>query len=183
MEAAASSYAMPRRRLVRRFPCNSPLSSRAGPSPRARDRALKPPNLSPRPSPKAIVLIASDDNKGTLMARSTCPGRKFVRAAPSVDPPSPRLRSHCLHGGTHEDLVERHALRAADGEGDDVGDVVRRDRPVEGLLGDPLAVAWVMWSGSSVAVAPGSMTMTRTSGCSSTRSASDQPLIPHLVAA
>ena len=73
------------------------------------------------------------------MARSTCPGRKFVRAAPSVDPPSPRLRSHCLHGGTHEDLVERHALRAADGEGDDVGDVARRDGPVEGLLGDPLA--------------------------------------------
>jgi hypothetical protein len=46
-----------------------------------------------------------------------------------------------------------------------------------------LLAAWVMWSGSSVAVAPGSMTMTRTSGCSSTRSASDQPLIPHLVAA
>jgi len=39
-----------------------------------------------------------------------------------------------------------------------------------------LLSAWVMWSESSVAIAPGSMTMTRMSGCSSTRRASDQPL-------
>jgi hypothetical protein len=48
MEAAASSYAMPRRRLVRRFPCNSPLSSRAGPSPRG---TLSGPE-TPEPVPK-----------------------------------------------------------------------------------------------------------------------------------
>jgi hypothetical protein len=33
---------------------------------------------------------------------------------------------------------------------------------------------WVMWVGSSVATAPGSMTVTRTSGSSSLRSDSDQ---------
>jgi hypothetical protein len=32
-----------------------------------------------------------------------------------------------LRGGAYEDLVERHALRPADGEGDDVGDVLRGD--------------------------------------------------------
>jgi hypothetical protein len=46
-----------------------------------------------------------------------------------------------------------------------------------------LVSACVMWSVSSVATAPGSMTVTRMSGCSSWRNASDHPLIPHLVAA
>jgi hypothetical protein len=46
-----------------------------------------------------------------------------------------------------------------------------------------LASGLVMWSVSSVATAPGSMTMTRTPGWSSWRSDSDQPLMPHLVAA
>ena len=46
-----------------------------------------------------------------------------------------------------------------------------------------LVSAWVMWSVSSVATAPGSITITRTSGCSCWRSDSDQPFIPHLVAA
>jgi hypothetical protein len=46
-----------------------------------------------------------------------------------------------------------------------------------------LVCACVMWSGSSVATAPGSTTITRTSGCSSWRRASDQPLRPHFVAA
>jgi hypothetical protein len=43
-----------------------------------------------------------------------------------------------------------------------------------------LVSPWVMWSVSSVATAPGSMTMTRTSGWSSWRRASDQPLRPPL---
>jgi hypothetical protein len=34
------------------------------------------------------------------------------------------LVSHGLGGGAHEDLVERDALRPADGEGDDIGDVL-----------------------------------------------------------
>jgi hypothetical protein len=37
--------------------------------------------------------------------------------------------------------------------------------------------------GSSVATTPGSTSVTRTSGSSSSRSDSDQPLMPHLVAA
>jgi hypothetical protein len=45
-----------------------------------------------------------------------------------------------------------------------------------------LVCASVMWSVSSVATAPGSMIITRTSGWSAWRSASDQPLSPHLVA-
>ena len=40
-----------------------------------------------------------------------------------------------------------------------------------------------MWVGSSVATAPGSISVTRTSGSSSRRSDSDQPFMPHLVAA
>src|SRR5688500_11267413 len=40
----------------------------------------------------------------------------------------------------YEDLVERHALRPADGEGHDVGDVAWRDGPVEDILGGPLAL-------------------------------------------
>ena len=46
-----------------------------------------------------------------------------------------------------------------------------------------LAAASVLWSVSSVATAPGSIRVTRTAGWSSWRSASDQPFIPHLVAA
>jgi hypothetical protein len=42
--------------------------------------------------------------------------------------------------------------------------------------------SWVMCSGSSVATAPGSITITRTSGCSSSRKPSDQPPMPHLAA-
>jgi hypothetical protein len=41
----------------------------------------------------------------------------------------------------------------------------------------------VMWSVSSVATAPGSMSVTRTSGWSSWRRPSDQPPSPHFVAA
>jgi hypothetical protein len=41
----------------------------------------------------------------------------------------------------------------------------------------------VVWVGSSVATAPGSIRVTRTSGSSSRRSDSDQPFKPHLVAA
>ena len=41
----------------------------------------------------------------------------------------------------------------------------------------------VTWSGNSVATAPGLIRVTRTSGSSSRRSDSDQPLMPHLVAA
>jgi hypothetical protein len=43
--------------------------------------------------------------------------------------------------------------------------------------------SWVMWSVSSVSTAPGSITVTRICGCSSSRSPSDQPFIPHFVAA
>ena len=46
-----------------------------------------------------------------------------------------------------------------------------------------LVSLWVMWSVSSVATAPGSITITRTSGCSCWRSDSDQPFTPHFVAA
>ena len=42
---------------------------------------------------------------------------------------------------------------------------------------------WVMWSVSSVATAPGSITITRTSGCNCWRNDSDQPFRPHFVAA
>ena len=59
----------------------------------------------------------------------------FAFCRPKQQPPavcrscaSPaRVRSHGLRGGADEDLVERHALRSADGEGDDVGDVLRGD--------------------------------------------------------
>jgi hypothetical protein len=40
-----------------------------------------------------------------------------------------------------------------------------------------------MWSVSSVATAPGSISITRMSGCSSRRNASDQSFMPHFVAA
>jgi hypothetical protein len=92
--------------------------------------------------------------------------------------------SHRLRGGAHDDLVERHALRPADGEGDDVGDVLR-GMPMSAVASSAarLLSAWVMWSASSVAMAPGSMTVTRMSGSGSTRRASDHPLIPQLVAA
>ena len=46
-----------------------------------------------------------------------------------------------------------------------------------------LVSPWVMCSGSSVSTAPGSITITRTPGCSCWRSDSDQPFMPHLVAA
>lgn len=56
-----------------------------------------------------------------------------------------------------------------------------------GLLARSLTNAseasWVMWLVRSVATAPGSITVTRMFGWSSWRSDSDQPLIPHLVAA
>jgi hypothetical protein len=73
--------------------------------------------------------------------------------------------SQGLGGGSDEDLVQRHAARPRDGEGDDLGDVVGGDRGgrVE-LLDSLLGLAVVMWSVSSVATAPGSMTITRTWG-------------------
>jgi hypothetical protein len=46
-----------------------------------------------------------------------------------------------LNGGAYEDFVERHALRPADGERDDVSDVAWGDRGVQELLGGLLAVA------------------------------------------
>src|SRR5205809_1869611 len=50
-------------------------------------------------------------------------------------------RLHGLCGGAYEDLVERHALRPADGEGDDVGDVLGGDADLGGrFLGRLLAV-------------------------------------------
>jgi hypothetical protein len=57
MEAAARSYLMPRRRLVARFPCSSPgFSACSTISLNDPERPRKPPNLSPKPSPKAAVL-------------------------------------------------------------------------------------------------------------------------------
>jgi hypothetical protein len=55
------------------------------------------------------------------------------------------VRSELLCGRTDEDLVERQALRPADGEGDDLGDVLCGDgdlvvEPLDALLDS----AWVM---------------------------------------
>jgi hypothetical protein len=97
------------------------------------------------------------------------------RDAVGVDSPS----SERLRGGAHEYLAQRDALGAADGDGNDFGDVSGGDVRVGGrLLRGTLAVGLVMWLVSSVATAPGSMTMTRMSGCSPRRSDFDQPFIP-----
>ena len=95
-----------------------------------------------------------------------------------------RASSLGLRGGSDEELVDRDAARSGDGEADDLRDVVGGDRRgvvelLDRLLG--LAVGDVV--DGSVLTAPGSMTMTRTSGWSSWRSDSDQPFSPHLVAA
>jgi hypothetical protein len=93
-----------------------------------------------------------------------------------------RKWSQLLRSGSDEDLVERHPARPGDGKGDDLGHVLGTDShlAVE-LLDAPLGLC-MSDVVSSVAAAPGSMTITRMSGCSSWRSASDQPPRPHLVA-
>ena len=74
---ACPQLAMPRRRLIARFSCNSAASSLAG---ILSSRGLEPPregaaDLSPIPSPKALVLIASDDQQGNVDGEvEDCPG-------------------------------------------------------------------------------------------------------------
>ena len=86
--------------------------------------------------------------------------------------------------GPNEDLVDRQPTWPGYSEGNDLGDVLGGDGQCSYKRWAPcLASTCVMCSVSSVATAPGSMMVTRTSGCSSWRSASDQPLIPHFVAA
>ena len=83
-----------------------------------------------------------------------------------------------------QDLVDGQSPRTAEDERDDLGDVFGGDLGLVVSCWTPCFVsAWVMWFGSSVATTPGSTSVTRTSGSSSCRSDSDQPLMPHLVAA
>ena len=86
MEVAVRSYGMPRRRSVARFPCNAPgFSACSTISLKDPERPRKPPNLSPKPSPRALALVARHGNKGALTARSLgClrRGHRGIRLAP-----------------------------------------------------------------------------------------------------
>jgi hypothetical protein len=80
-----------------------------------------------------------------------------------------------------QDFVQRHSSWSGHPERDHFGDVGVMASCAWSCSAPCLAAGSVMWLVSSVATAPGSMTVTRMSGCSSCRRASD--VHSHFVAA
>ena len=73
MEAVGSGYVMWETRLVERFPCNSGgFSACCTLSLKDPEPPRKASNLSPKPSPKALVLVANDGNNGVITSRLGC---------------------------------------------------------------------------------------------------------------
>jgi len=115
---------------------------------------------------------------------------RHCRASTKQQQPRDELKScvtvpfplHALRGGAYEDLLERHALRPADGKGDDVGDVLCSDpdsavaSSAAFLLGfktmvrDPLGPQSKTWSRPMSGAAPAEAT-----GITHQRSQYDRP--------